>query len=616
MSDLEQPQWNLLPQRPREFFGLEIGFDRTDLKRAYNKWLRRFKPDKSPTEFQRIRAAYEYLESGLRYGRNIEYQSQEIVDDSTSDSPSETHIRLPDEQSNNDSLSDVSTPNNGCTNEPSDTEAQIDSRGAEQIDNGTDRHDSNQIAPRPPKPNPTDWLLNALAESSPIDVYEELARRSDKSARDYYGLAVLSDALDAFNSDSEQHIYSQPPTCRKVEPRHRFYQWIVAGLVEHPTDTELQVLLRHYATLNPFTVDELESLLTQTAESISTDSFYFLTEPMWTRYLSATHWERFQATLAHCESKIRDHLVFSRCTFYVYLLRRAAWKAPLEWLDAKLREIEENQGFIHFHLEQDLELTTQLIDFRRQEFQFVLKGEVSRRIAKSLREFCELDEELSFRTVVATQAFIAANPAQLFEEFKLTPDENIDVLRPWLWVSHGALDRVDSADVNAIPIHPNEATLSVLRELDRTFPSRAVDILNLQRYGALIVFVGLYYLITLPIGILVSEAINIESSFLVYLLIATAVVVYLIYRYSRRCEVWLKRRFFRRVVERHYMKYWRHMIARLFAASHFDYHTIRDSIVGVCHSHESHLHVSTWMPHLYPRDIALVVYSMAVKFDR
>lgn len=628
MSDSETPQWDFLPHRPREFFELEVGFGRQELKRAYNKWLRLFKPDKFPKEFQQIRAAYEYLESGLRYGRETEFHTPpsnapkprtdspdstaeqvETGDERHVEPPQESHIDKPHIQLPDNA---VVRPSDESEDETIDANANplLDAQTPE--DEGeTPRNFNGQVSWQS-NTKVTDQLLQDLERYNAREVFLKIANGSTKTARDYFTLAVLSDAVAQEHTD----ITAVPQHCIHLEPRHGFFYWLVEGLKQYPTDSDLQVLLRQYATLTPFTDTELESLLLHTAESINTDSFYFLTEPMWTRYLSVAPWEQFAATLTSCETKIRDNLIFSRCAFYVYMLRKAAWKAPVMWLDQKLREIDENQGFIHFHLEQDLELTTQLIEFRKQEMQFASKGAVSKRIAQSLRDFCELDEEISFRTVVETQSYIAANPAQLFAEFQLTPNENVDALRPWLWVTHGALDRVDSQDVASLPINPNDATLSVLRELDRTFPKRLVDILQLQRYGTLLLCIMLYYAVAVPISMLVSALVNYEGTVVICILLFTAVLAYLLYRYSSRTELWLKRRFFRRVVERHYLRSWRFMLARLFAASHFDYQTIRDSITRVCTSHESQLHVSTWLPHLYPRDIGLVVYSMAVKFER
>jgi len=55
------PDWNLLPEHPAAFFGLKGGFGREDLKRAYVGLVRRFKPERDPDSFRRIRNAYESL---------------------------------------------------------------------------------------------------------------------------------------------------------------------------------------------------------------------------------------------------------------------------------------------------------------------------------------------------------------------------------------------------------------------------------------------------------------------------------------------------------------------------------------------------------------------------
>lgn len=59
--------WEYLPDEPKRFFALQDGFDRRDLKRAYNGYLRRFKPERFPDEFKLIRAAFEKLEARLRW---------------------------------------------------------------------------------------------------------------------------------------------------------------------------------------------------------------------------------------------------------------------------------------------------------------------------------------------------------------------------------------------------------------------------------------------------------------------------------------------------------------------------------------------------------------------
>jgi hypothetical protein len=60
-----EPNWELLRFQPAVFFGLSPNYDRSDLKRAYLVWLRRYKPERFPAEFQKIQTAYQFLERQL-----------------------------------------------------------------------------------------------------------------------------------------------------------------------------------------------------------------------------------------------------------------------------------------------------------------------------------------------------------------------------------------------------------------------------------------------------------------------------------------------------------------------------------------------------------------------
>ena len=59
MSERGEPRWELLPHDPVGFFELAGSFDRKTLKQRYTDLIRHFKPEKHPSEFQRIRAAFE-----------------------------------------------------------------------------------------------------------------------------------------------------------------------------------------------------------------------------------------------------------------------------------------------------------------------------------------------------------------------------------------------------------------------------------------------------------------------------------------------------------------------------------------------------------------------------
>ncbi len=75
----EQAPWNHLPHNPVAFFGLHEDFVQADLKRAYGKLIRHYKPEQHPVEFQRIRAAFEQLRDALRFGSPIVHRHNEAA---------------------------------------------------------------------------------------------------------------------------------------------------------------------------------------------------------------------------------------------------------------------------------------------------------------------------------------------------------------------------------------------------------------------------------------------------------------------------------------------------------------------------------------------------------
>jgi hypothetical protein len=65
----DTPNWDLLARDPARFFDLNGDWERRDLRRAYGRWIKRFKPDAHPDEFRKIRAGFERLEDELRFER-------------------------------------------------------------------------------------------------------------------------------------------------------------------------------------------------------------------------------------------------------------------------------------------------------------------------------------------------------------------------------------------------------------------------------------------------------------------------------------------------------------------------------------------------------------------
>ena len=143
----DSPRWELLPADPLGFFGLKANFERKELKRAYGRLIKQFKPETHPQEFQQIRQAYETLESQNRYGmqQSIVTQMSEAWE-----------LQV--------------TQAGGQTSEPS----------------------------RPRGPSIEVEVVNDIdaAIDSPKEAYRRLSKKENRSPQDYFILATLCDLVD------------------------------------------------------------------------------------------------------------------------------------------------------------------------------------------------------------------------------------------------------------------------------------------------------------------------------------------------------------------------------------------------------------------------------------
>lgn len=183
MSDEKQPpDWSLLPGHPERFFDLPSEFDRKELKRSYNRLIRRFKPERFPEEFQKIRAAYEQLDNQLRYGHNVVQAAQERM-----------RYRWKTDEA-------AAAAGDEATTEPKQDQG-VSSR----------------------QPSLREQVLQEPLEQ----VYRGLSKKSEKLPYDFYALAVISDIVH--RQDGLQ-----------------FLRWILQGATQFPHDQGLLSLLYEY----------------------------------------------------------------------------------------------------------------------------------------------------------------------------------------------------------------------------------------------------------------------------------------------------------------------------------------------------------------------------------
>jgi hypothetical protein len=369
MSDQEQPRWDLLPRRPEEFFELPTPYDLTALKRRYNALIRRFKPERFPAEFQKIRAAYERLSDDLRYAR--------ASDDG--DAGAEADWPVP-------SIPTESAPRGDA---PATS---------------TDARDDGPVDAPPRRPAPgTPALDERLDAQTLMTLYEELRDRAGKSPRDYIQLALMSDVA-------------------APDDPLGFARWLLAGLGAgrragpRADKRGLWRLAREYFA-GPIPAALAPALLELAADHVRADRYYWLTEALWLRYLREVDFRQFSATLRACEARIVDARATGRVSFYTRLVPAAMWKADpvsirdmLGWIDDACREAD-------FSDDRGLRLVDLLADYHAHRGAFLDGGHARHRMDQALADYCGGDPLVSRRALLECQHWIAHHPRQVEAAF-------------------------------------------------------------------------------------------------------------------------------------------------------------------------------------------------------
>lgn len=370
----DSPRWELLPHDPEGFFGLESGYDRTVLKRAYNRYLKQFKPEKFPEEFQRIRAAYEALDQELRYGAREPR------------GPAVQPYRW-------NPAAEMPPPSAG----PDVRQPQPEAR------------------PVPPPASPP--LHVRLEHESPQTLLDELKRKPSKSPYDYFCLALIGDAL---------------PDADDL----RLLKWVLAGLKEHPRDPALFHLL--YESLRTaLPPDALSKVLIAVSQVVQGDRFYFLTEPVWDLLLKSATFKTFRETLKECESRQPVHEVLGRNTFCLHLLRKALWRADDDWLAAGFALLDDAAGELPHRLEWDLEVLMVLRTYREQRNQFLDGSSLRAAVDRVIRVYCEEDDAAVERAFLTFQLRAASDADEVLAAFPFDDDDDQScavVWQTWCWI--------------------------------------------------------------------------------------------------------------------------------------------------------------------------------------
>ncbi len=335
-----EPAWELLPDRPIEFFQLEPGFDRKTLKRAYGKLIRRFKPERFPEEFQRIRAAYESVDDMLRHGA---LSGGREAEDSWVSEARELEANTTPHQPGSESEGDDPRPGSAGLEPMDRTEPSVDPRES----------------PR-----------QRVARLGPDFVYAEIQDKAH-SPKDYYLLALLSDMV------------SDHGGCD-------FFEWVCRGLAAHPGDAHLIRLC--YSWCHRLEVDlKSGQLLVRLARLMTTAEFGYVTEHLWVQLSKRIDFDTLRELLDACWSRTLDRGYASRFALTLRLTRRCMFRADLDWLRDQMSFLWEN-GVQDGYGEEEFYLLDVLFDYRMVREAFLEEHPGRESVDRVLRGICELDE--------------------------------------------------------------------------------------------------------------------------------------------------------------------------------------------------------------------------------
>jgi len=357
MNDL-----SLLPGDPVRFFGLTEGYDRRDLKRAYGKAIRIYKPESNPAEFGLVRDAYEQLERLLRYGKQRQQLSDAV----------DTWQRAPQAPS-----PEPSAP--AGTPKPS--------------------------TPKPQrKPTAESVPLRTLATIDPDAALRRIETMSRRTPPDYYLAAILTDATTG-------------------KPTAKYLAHLLEGLQAYPSDPGLMNLATEF--LRTEVPDAMmPKIVCYVAEKIRAPSFYMLTEPLWLRLVDQLPFHQWGSLLADCERKIRQTEPAIRTVFYLRILRSAIWVAPSEWVERTIREIESQSAELQYTVEAELEFLSHIQQLLRSEVMSVSTNPVRRQLLDAIRLSCQRDDPALTAEVLKIVTRVAHDATGVRRAFPMATADN------------------------------------------------------------------------------------------------------------------------------------------------------------------------------------------------
>lgn len=560
-SPHQEPPWHFLPRFPRKFFGLEPEATREHLKHAYSVLIRKYKPERYPEEFKRIRAAFEQVDREMRDGKFVD---SEAGTEPFNDDDLWFTYPVYSENVNGDSV-------------------------------GRPGSFENQQAS----------ALQRIEVNDPEAWYAEVSRKAIKLPYDYYTLAVLSQVV--------------------ASPDKGFVDWIAEGALCYPQNQPIGELLEAFFERVEVSADEAAGMLLRLAVTIPSSSYYLLTEPLWQRYALLESWGQFQSVLASVERCLDGKEKRHRTAFMICLMRRVMWRAPLEWLQEQREWIEEGRDPIPSHLEIDHEINCKIIALRDRFVERLQNGHYGRRILECIQSFCQESEWEAATKICDCQFDIATHPQEFLREFEFRLEEDTQWSHGWqliCWFVQGNLSTQGRVTDSRFEM---ESVAEMMQSINKRFPRVVELNIALRNIAALSLFLMgsvLILIFGIAISTMLSTQIFGLASAAFYLIpvgvMVSGVVVILwsLWPLGARWSAWALVPYMKRRTSQEYRASWRFHVARSMQVLVRPYFHYLETVQQVTRNKRFGRSPVTWLPIFMANDLGLMLYCAAVPFAR
>ncbi|MEZ6115110.1 MAG: J domain-containing protein [Pirellulaceae bacterium] len=465
------------------------------------------------------------------------------------------------------------------------------------------RQDSSSQTQRPPSiptsatASPADLLQQEVQRTSADAVYLRLSQPTRKSPFEFYALAILSDVV----SDNQHQ---------------RYLDWLLAGLKQHPSDASLLRLVHAMITSGALD-EEMTHWLPAISESVQTDVFFQLTEPLWHRLLDQVPFDEFAELLSTCERNLRDPQIQRRCVFYLQLMRLSVFRAPTEWLTRAVALLEDNPDQLPPYLELDAEVTLALVRFRLSpNYAEFAAHPLRQAIQEAMMAYCLDSDGEGVQKVANVLVEHAGRWQEIADAFPFGGPDFHPAFEAWSWVCHDVQEKLFVPQREADWDRIHQATfqwVSKRHEQDHaTVNSTTFRTMVHALLGTILFFVGTIGAIFLLIALQV-QAHHITGSVLLGGLLALIVYQFCLAKQVNR----LLRRRKDRQLTKLYRNFWRPRLVQFGCAQGGHFQFIRSIIAGMAETNEAKSYpVIHLLAKFSGQDTALSFYELTFLFQR